>query len=1061
MSVMSLESIDNAIKNIENAHSEKSLLLKNSIINPIFGFLFQSTGILSNLRFYSAEIEIEKDSEIRQYLLDSSMNDFYKLLVELFPSPSGVLSISKTDDIQNFAYTASKSKCKTLEFMAIMFIKTLNPKYQLSKESVFKNFIRIEELFLSSSTLFGPQNTRILKLLVIHAFVINFADSQQDLEQYLGHVVKKVHFDGSFDIYSFPIDIMQEIVRLNKDYTSFPYSKINKPPSNEFIPIFDRSKREKENPFILQNTFPDCADVLLLHICNCLLFDPNTGTYSTATLPKSSDIAKFYSNHRNIFAICQEIRKEWSRVVQGLGDFNSETKKTPYNTNLIVYKREMRNEIKSGLINMMNVLLKIFELDHKEFWSNFRGIKDIEGKVKRLFKLITPSFEARKVKVKIYEENFTEFNSMSRKDFCGDFNLIFIQPNGTEITMNIKHFTYHAQMTFVSSENKNFDDQYLCKFYDSVPSTLPLIFLKKYIEPSLAARPMHLETHMLQNIFFSGNIDTNEYKRAILIKTFTYLIEEEYVIEDKTRNQTIELLKKIVINILSSVALRDPAIKKKFSSFLVYQENLSQEETIKFWIDSFKIERPAIYRLWNKKILTLNNQEVKITFAEINGKLVKVLFDTLQNCTHLKSLQLKEIPEKIKKMVYSEMGRLKKLTNLDISDNYIGLKSAVGLSTSLEKLDNLEKLNLANTLTSFLFCQKMQATLMETIDKSKSSFFNAISKLKNLKVLNLSNNDLCLEKNVHLPSLIGNMTELQVLHIGGNSICEIKDVQALCTTLTELSHLTIIDLSENAIGSDGTKLVSMALAKLPNLTVFRYSGNNAGVMGGVDLAKSLGSLKNLIEVDLSCNSMMEYGTQAVVESLHNSPNIQRLFLSNNTLKTCGAKKISTALGKLVSLEELDLGRNDITDKGLITLLEHIKSLANLCSLDFSFNSLENEGAIALAGCIHQFPKLSVLRLSGNQIGTRGASFLFKSLDTLSRIQTIDVAKNEIDCEILNSVFDILETSESLTAIYLKRNNIGKEQKESILNKILGITNKVEHDISVADSDENDSDIEFR
>lgn len=1054
MSVISLEIIDDTIKKVENVHIGKNLLLKNSIINPIFGFLFQSTGILSNLRFYSPEIEIEKVSEIRQYYLDSSTNDFYKLLIELFPSPSGILSISNTDDIQNFASIAFKSKCKTLQFFASMFIKILNPEHKTSIEPVFETFIRIQELFLSSSTLFGPQNTRILKLLVIHAFVINFADSKEDLEKYLENVLKEVHNDVSFDIYNFPIDILQETLRLNKEYKSFPYSKINKPPSNELIPIFDRSKSEKENPFITKNLFPDCADVLLLHICNCLLFDSNTGTYSIASLPKSSDIAKFYSKHRVPFTTSKEIRKEWSRVVQGLDNFNYETKKTPYNTNLIIYKREMRNEIKSGLINMMNVLIKIFDLDHKTFWSNFRGIKDIKRKVKLLFKLITPSFEGRTVKVEIYQENFLEFDSMGRRDFSGNFYLIFKQPSGREITMKIKHYTYHAEMNFVDSKNQNYDDQYLYEFYHSLPSTLPLIFLKKYIEPSLRIMQSDSSSDILQNILFSGNIDIDKYKRAILIKIFMYLIEDKYVIEDKTRNETIELLKSIATNILSSVPMQDPAIKNKFSSFLVYQENLTEEEIIKFWIKSFKIERPTIYRLWNKKILSLKIEEVNMTFPEINTKFVKVLFDTLENCSSLKSLQLKEIPEKIKKMVCSEIGRLKKLKSLDISDNKIGVKSVFDLSSSLEKLDNLEKLNLSSTLASSLFSEKIK-------DKSKSTVLNAISKLKNLKVLNLSNNDLYFKENVNFSSIIANLKELKALDLGNNSISDTEVVKAICDILGELSNLTYIDLSGNGIGPYDTKFVSMALAKLHNLTVFRYSENNAGVIGGEDLAKSLAFMKNLIEVDLSCNSLTENGTQAVVESLQNSSKLQRLFLSKNILKASGAKKISTSLGKLVSIEELDLGSNNITDKGLLTILEHIKSLGNLFSLDLSFNSLENAGVVALSERIHQFPKLNFLRLSGNQIGTEGASILFKSLKTLNGIQVIDLAENDIDSDILNSVIDILENSKSLTAIYLKNNNIGKEQKECILNKILGITNKVENDIVVDDYEESDSDIEFR
>lgn len=712
---------------------------------------------------------------------------------------------------------------------------------------------------------------------------------------------------------------------------------------------------------------------------------------------------------------------------------------------------------------MMNMLIKIFELNHKLFWKNFKGIKDIRQKVTQLFELITPEFAGRIVKVEVNPKNFSEFDSTGRKDFSGDFDLIFNLPNGREVTMNIKHLTSHAEMNFVNSENKQFDCQYLNTFYNSLPSTLPLIFLKNYIEPTLSIKQKDVDSDILQNIFFSGNINNNKYKKALLMKIFKYLIEDEYVIEGKSKDETAEILQKIIINILSSVALKDPAIKTMFSLFCVYQENLTEEEVAKFWINSYKNEKLSIYKLWNKRILKSNYEEVKITLPEINKKRVKIIFDILEHCSGLRYLQIKDIPEKLKEIVLSEIGRLEKLKNLDISENKLGEKSIVAFCGSLENLVNLEKLNLSGTFACSLFSGELENTTKKIKNKSncKEKLLNTISKCKRLVALNLSNNDLCIEGDLDISNTLRNLSELRVLELSKNSISQSKDVEAICNAFGELPYLTIIDLSSNGIKSCDTKFVSEMLPKLSNLTVFRYSGNNSGIEGGIELAKGLAPLKNLVEIDLSKNSLMESGALAVIDALQNSPKLQRLFLPSNFIRASGAKKISISLGKLVSLEELDLGSNNIKDEGLLGILKHLQSLKNLRSLDLSVNSLEDEGIIALSKLLPEFLKLNLLGLSRNQIGTEGASILLKSLKDLKGIEVIDIADNDIDSTILSCVLDVLQNNKSLTAIYLSKNNIEREQEVLILNNILELTNKVDHDIEIDDyDDQSDSDIEF-
>jgi hypothetical protein len=120
---------------------------------------------------------------------------------------------------------------------------------------------------------------------------------------------------------------------------SFPYSEKNQPCSNSTIPIYYR----KQNTFIDFKNFPDCVDIVTLHICNCLFYDPIKQCYSTEGLNVSKDLLLFYEKHNTLFSITNETRKEWSKVIQSLDEF-IDIDSSEYKTHKIVYLKEHRNE---------------------------------------------------------------------------------------------------------------------------------------------------------------------------------------------------------------------------------------------------------------------------------------------------------------------------------------------------------------------------------------------------------------------------------------------------------------------------------------------------------------------------------------------------------------------------------------------------------------------------------------------------------------------------------------------------------------------------------------------
>lgn len=894
--LISLQGIERTINCVESKHKEKSLILRNSIVNPSFAFLFEYNGILSNLRFYNPYVKSIIENESRQYSLDSSDCSFSKLLFELFPSPSGTLDIWEPGNSENFASVIRQSEDEGIKFLADIFVQVLVPKKALPVEHLPNHFRKITNLFLSKSSLFDSETIKALKLLSLHSFVINLVNSDEEFANYLELVlagVDKAHtYDFNWDAFKI---ISETITKINK----FPYSTDNKPPSNVNIPIYDRSRKDDKNPFIDNSLFPDCADVLILNICNCLLFDPNTETYSTETLPEGSDIAKFYSNHRSPFKITMDIRKEWSRVVQGLDDFASEPSNPPYNTHLIAYKREKRNEIKSGMINMMNVLIKIFHLDHRVFWSNFRGQHNMEKKLKDLFSTINPNFQDRSLEIRLDTQNLSEFKSMDRKDFSGSFKMIFNLPDNAKITMNITHFHFHAEMNFLSYENRNYEEETITDVYFSLSNTVPEILIKRFFESNCNIMSIDSELDILKEIIFTENLNTNESKRYALEKIF------ENLIDNKMEKNTVKNLKEMVNNILSTVALSDPATRERFRAFLVLRDDLSRQEILDSWSLSYGMRNLKIYKLWNKKLINSNIENVRLKLSGKTDRRIIELFTTLKKCSKLKSIDLYGISTECQVAVFFNLENLENLKGLNVSECEMNVITANALGNMLEKMKNLEILCLTNNHINFDNLDERTST------KSKLTttvfIFDGISKLTNLKVLKVSRNSFCCSEYESLLLKLGNLNLLEEINFSNNALLiKPEDVERICKIMAKMPNLAIIDFSCNSIGPDQAQSIAKAIANVPNLSIFRFSNNKIGFNGAYHLSKSFKNLEKLTELTLDNNDLKSDGVRLVVESLIKSPGLRKLDLSFNDMGAGETEAISSQLGNMHALEELYL-----------------------------------------------------------------------------------------------------------------------------------------------------------
>lgn len=791
-----------------NVLNTKHFEIQSSIINPIFGYLLESTGTLSNIRFFGPGMQIIKENNSRDYSKDSSDNSIVRLTLETFPSPAGTLCHIRNLP-NNFGFKFQADRDIGIEFLADCFVKMLDSKANTNykDENECEEFRKVRNILFSldDEHVFVEIDSKMIKLMIIHSFIINALDNKTSLEKYLKIIIENTK-DTHIDIYEVGCNITDEVIKIQQKFRNFPYSEFNQPSSNASVPIYNR----KTDKFNFEKKYSDCADILLLNICNCLFYDSENCCYSIKSLNPNSDLAKFYKKHSELFTVTDAIRQDWSKVIQGLDDFEV-VNDDEHKTHLIVYLKENRNELKSGIINMMNVLIKICNVDHKAFWKGFDG-KDIEEKIIQLFELISPKFEKQTLSLKAYPFSFTKFRSKRRTDFIGNFDLIFKQSNGCVISLMVNVSPHHSEMKFINYLGKTTSD-FLYIDPISAFDFAPIAIFKNYFEISHNTPKTNHNVSIFNKIYFSGNIDTNEKKKVVLINICNSIVKYETYMNAMNRFQEAEaieiklkILKETMDCILSTINLEDDAMKSTFGPFLFYNNQLDKELMLRYWIFSFSLIRSDVHKLWENVIINLNFDSLNLEVFDIPRHSALTVFKTLKMCKNLKRLRLWGIISENRDLIAEGLMELTDLVELDLSCNCAGLGS-----------------------------------------EEPNEIIKALQPLTKLTILDLSFNSLSTVNIQILAENIKNFKNLKMLGISKINM-KVSDAKVIADALLETPNLEILNISHNYIGIEGIKVILDTMKKLKNIKAINMNFSSFDTL----------EMKNILEAKEEFESLIKF-----------------------------------------------------------------------------------------------------------------------------------------------------------------------------------------------------------
>ena len=285
------------------------------------------------------------------------------------------------------------------------------------------------------------------------------------------------------------------------------------------------------------------------------------------------------------------------------------------------------------------------------------------------------------------------------------------------------------------------------------------------------------------------------------------------------------------------------------------------------------------------------------------------------------------------------------ISNINFTDCLLGLKlcniklaatCATEIAESLHQAPNLRKLDLSwNPLYSGVSdlagnihhvpeLTELKLTEVQMREKECVVLASSLNKVNKLQKLNIAGNSLG-QGIMALAEQLTYLPELVMLNLGATEMGE-KEVTAVAQCLPSLSQLKMIYLSDNPLGY-GIIELGEHLNCLPGLTELELAQTNMGEEEATALALCLPSLSQLKRLNLSVNPL-GHGIVQLAERLKCVPNLTELVLYKTHMGREQVSALARALKHVPKLRTLDLYNNPL-GRGIRVLIQHLSSVPEL------------------------------------------------------------------------------------------------------------------------------------
>mmetsp|Transcript_42855 Transcript_42855/g.67180 ORF Transcript_42855/g.67180 Transcript_42855/m.67180 type:complete len:443 (-) Transcript_42855:793-2121(-) len=227
-----------------------------------------------------------------------------------------------------------------------------------------------------------------------------------------------------------------------------------------------------------------------------------------------------------------------------------------------------------------------------------------------------------------------------------------------------------------------------------------------------------------------------------------------------------------------------------------------------------------------------------------------------------------------------------------------------------------------------------------------------------------------------------------------------QDLSALQASLSPMTTLTTVDLTDSCVGDEGASLVASAFAGNSSVTALGLSGNKIGDQGVRAIAGMLGRNRSLLSLFLRNNLIGSDGAKALAEALANeNRTLTKLNLKNNKIGEKGSQELAPMLQHNHTLQELNIWNNELGPGGATALAESLKEGGGgIADLELGCNAIGNAGLTSIAQALRSNRRLERLNVRWNDVDEDGVRALCSGLEGNVTIKELHIFGNKLSPE---------------------------------------------------------------
>ncbi|CAN8074539.1 unnamed protein product [Agarophyton chilense] len=284
--------------------------------------------------------------------------------------------------------------------------------------------------------------------------------------------------------------------------------------------------------------------------------------------------------------------------------------------------------------------------------------------------------------------------------------------------------------------------------------------------------------------------------------------------------------------------------------------------------------------------------------------------------------------------------------------------------------------------------------------RSLNAISSSIGICKQLRSVDLSHNALGSNGIAACRALLAKQPHLEKVFLSEAGLAA-ESVRLLCDFLQPcVNNLRVLDIHGNRVESVGLERMAALIEKTPRIQRLRLSSLGASPSAICTLARALRVTNSLAELDLSDNRMDTNAASLLADVLSNQSNLSRLALSDLNMGIEALHALLTPLAQAShGVAELLLAGNELSCEAVPTLRAYIVAHAtSLRVLDVSHNELGGDGITTLAKAFKdstEQPALTRLLVAHNEATPLSIVLLAQNIVKLPALCRFDVRGTDL------------------------------------------------------------------